>query len=244
MIESPGPQQSRCVCQDGFDWRAADVFLFDIDGTLLNTHDAVHYRAFNRAFRDVWQIEETIDGVPWHGNTDIGIIRAVAARAGLSADQATSSLPFLLRAMESHLQSTRDRLKPETCAGIPDIVRALHAEGKILGVATGNIEGVGWAKLENAGLRQYFSFGAFSAPGCESREDVFRRAVELARVASNPHAVIHVVGDTPADIHAARAVGIPIIAVATGKYSFEELAALAPDLLLGCFNDTETLDSK
>jgi phosphoglycolate phosphatase-like HAD superfamily hydrolase len=66
----------------------------------------------------------------------------------------------------------------------------------------------------------------------------------MAQVASNPHAVIHVVGDTPADIRAARSAGIPVISVATGKYSFEELGALDPDLLLGCVNDMEMLDSK
>ena len=26
-----------------FNWRAYDAYLFDIDGTLLNTHDGVHY---------------------------------------------------------------------------------------------------------------------------------------------------------------------------------------------------------
>jgi phosphoglycolate phosphatase-like HAD superfamily hydrolase len=39
-----------------------------------------------------------------------------------------------------------------------------------------------------------------------------------------------VVGDTPRDIEAARANGLPVIAVATGNYSFEELAAMEPDV--------------
>ena len=30
----------------GFRWDSADAFLFDIDGTLLNSRDAVHYFAF------------------------------------------------------------------------------------------------------------------------------------------------------------------------------------------------------
>jgi hypothetical protein len=34
---------------NGFRWMPADAYLFDIDGTLLNTHDQVHYEALNRA---------------------------------------------------------------------------------------------------------------------------------------------------------------------------------------------------
>jgi phosphoglycolate phosphatase-like HAD superfamily hydrolase len=37
-----------------------------------------------------------------------------------------------------------------------------------------------------------------------------------------------VVGDTPFDVEAARANGLPTIAVATGRYSFEELMEHAP----------------
>jgi len=60
----------------GFRWDSADAFLFDIDGTLLNSGDAVHYFAFRNAIRDVLGIEASIEGVPVHGNTDVGILRA------------------------------------------------------------------------------------------------------------------------------------------------------------------------
>lgn len=38
------------------------------------------------------------------------------------------------------------------------------------------------------------------------------------------------VGDTPRDIEAAHANGLPVIAVATGNYSFAELAKLEPEV--------------
>ena len=63
---------------------SADAYLFDIDGTLLNSRDGVHYHAFHAAVREVYGIDSSIDGVPVHGNTDLGILRAVARRAGLS----------------------------------------------------------------------------------------------------------------------------------------------------------------
>ncbi|GAC1661968.1 MAG: HAD family hydrolase [Acidobacteriaceae bacterium] len=214
----------------GFDWQAADAFLFDIDGTLLNTRDGVHYRTFTRAFRDVWGTDETIDGVPWHGNTDVGIIRGVAARAQISEE--FLRLHEICSVMTAEIARTRDAMRPEVCAGVRGTLDWLKGKGKLLGVATGNIEAVGWAKLENCGIRDHFSLGAFSGPGCETREDVFREGVDQIRAMLSPSAVIHVVGDTPQDISAARHVGIPVIAVATGKYNFSELLACGPDMLL------------
>jgi phosphoglycolate phosphatase-like HAD superfamily hydrolase len=38
-----------------------------------------------------------------------------------------------------------------------------------------------------------------------------------------------VVGDTPRDIEAAHANSLPVIAVATGNYSFDELLAYKPE---------------
>jgi phosphoglycolate phosphatase len=71
------------VIRSGFVWDAADAYLFDIDGTLLNSRDAVHFTAFQHAIRNVLGIEAGIVGVPVHGNTDIGIVRAVLRREGL-----------------------------------------------------------------------------------------------------------------------------------------------------------------
>jgi hypothetical protein len=69
---------------NGFGWIEADAFLFDIDGTLLVTRDLVHYNALNRAMREAYEVETTIDGVAYHGKTDVGILRAALARAGIS----------------------------------------------------------------------------------------------------------------------------------------------------------------
>jgi phosphoglycolate phosphatase len=41
-----------------------------------------------------------------------------------------------------------------------------------------------------------------------------------------------IVGDTPADISCAKANGMGVVAVATGRYSMAQLARFQPDLLL------------
>lgn len=216
-----------------FNWRGYDAYLFDIDGTLLNTHDGVHYNSFHTALREVYGCEGRIDDVPVHGNTDIGILRAALAHCGLSRDgEFESKLPRALEMMCADVERNADRIRPELCPSIAELLRALHEDGKLLGVVTGNLERIGWSKLERAGIREYFDFGSFSDQR-EKREDIFRHGVEQARRLRGPSTTVCFIGDTPADIQAAASLGLPVVAVATGIYSREQLAEHAPSLCVG-----------
>lgn len=219
-----------------FDWRAGDAYLFDIDGTLLNSRDGVHYNAFHRAVREVFGVNSKIDGVPVHGNTDIGILRAVLERERVSQRDFEAKLPKMLELMCSEVQQKAAELRPALCPAIEEFLRTLHADGKLLGVVSGNLEPIGWAKISAAGLRQYFSFGSFSDRN-ELREDIFRYGIDEARRQLGPHAAVFVVGDTPADIAAACKVNAPVIAVATGIYSLEDLRKHNPDACVSCCSE-------
>jgi phosphoglycolate phosphatase-like HAD superfamily hydrolase len=59
----------------------------------------------------------------------------------------------------------------------------------------------------------------------------------MARELSGSGANICVVGDTPRDIEAARANFMSVIAVATGRYSFDELQALQPEVCASTLAD-------
>jgi len=216
----------------------ADAYLFDIDGTLFNSRDGVHYQAFCRTLAEVYGVEPSLDGLPVHGNTDIGILRAAVARAGKSASF-ERLLPRALELLQSEFAAGAGQFLPQLCPFIGELIQHLHDRGKILGVASGNLTTVGWAKITAAGLRAYFSFGAF-CDGCEARADIVRAAIAQARkiaASAGPAATVCLVGDTPADIAAARANAIPVIAVATGTFSFAELLAGQPDLCLNSCAD-------
>jgi phosphoglycolate phosphatase-like HAD superfamily hydrolase len=60
--------------------------------------------------------------------------------------------------------------------------------------------------------------------------DAAAKARELIGPELGPTASVCVVGDTPRDVEAAKANGLPVIAVATGSYSFDELVILEPDV--------------
>jgi phosphoglycolate phosphatase-like HAD superfamily hydrolase len=217
-------------------WIEADAYLFDIDGTLLNARGRAHYYAFNSALREIFGVNVTIDGVPWHGNTDTGILRAVLRREGIDGAALDRHLGAAIAHMCAEVERNRMHVRAEVCPSIPSLVRLLHTQGKLLGVASGNFAKIGWVKIEAAGLRDYFSFGSFS-DDAEQRSDIFRNAIAEARGRRGQSATVCVVGDTPADVQAARANNIPIVAVATGVYSAEQLAEHRPDVLLGCCDE-------
>lgn len=234
--ENCAPSFPSAFAKAGFHWRKADAYLFDIDGTLINSRDPVHYFAFHHALREVFALETKIDGVPVQGNTDVGILRAVLRREGLADPEIDAGMPRMVRQMCLEVQRNRDQLRPELCPSIHELVYSLHAEGKLLGAASGNLETIGWAKLEKAGLKSMFSFGAFSFPR-ELRAEIFQHGLELARERLGNTASVYIVGDTPADIHAAQAVRTPVIALATGIYKCHELLALEPDACFACGTD-------
>ncbi len=119
--------------------------------------------------------------------------------------------------------------------GVEAVLEHLKAKGALLGVATGNLESIGWIKIENAGLREWFRFGGF-CDRFDARADMIAHAAEQARAllendgaGDAAQATVCVVGDTPFDIEAARANGLPTIAVATGRYSFDALMEHKPE---------------
>ncbi len=219
-----------------FPWREADAYLFDIDGTLLNTRDLTHYYAFHRAMLEVFGVSCTIDGLVLHGNTDMGIIRAALRREGLSDGEISEKLPTALQYMCDEVARNAAGLEAEVCPSIREFLDDRLRQGKLLGVVSGNLEPIGWLKIEAAGLRSYFAFGCFSGRR-ELREDIFRDGMAESRRRIGNQAKVCFVGDTPADIQAAQAVGAPIIAVATGIYKPEDLFSHGPDVCVSCCRD-------
>jgi phosphoglycolate phosphatase-like HAD superfamily hydrolase len=145
-------------------------------------------------------------------------------------------LPQIVATMCAEVQQNREQLNPELCPSILELLMHLQTRGKLLGAASGNLKTVGWLKLEKAGLRPLFAFGSFSFPR-ELRAEIFQHGIDLARQQLGNHASVTVVGDTPSDINAARTVGVPVIAIATGIYSFSQLQTHGPDACFACGTD-------
>lgn len=211
----------------------ADAYVFDVDGTLLVTKDLVHWNALHQAMLETYGVDATIDGIQYHGMTDLSILRAALTRLGIQEGDFEAKLPDALEIVRREVELNHKQITPTVCPGIPEMLEAFERAGKLLGVASGNLEAVGWHKIEAAGLRPYFSFGCFS-DRCETRAGIFRNALDQVMRQLGSNARTCFIGDTPSDIKAAREVGAAIIAVASGTFCFDDLNKYSPNL---CVSD-------
>jgi phosphoglycolate phosphatase-like HAD superfamily hydrolase len=212
----------------GFQWRQADAYLFDIDGTLLLSPDRTHRYALHRALLDVYGVETTIDGIAYHGKTDPGILRAALERLDIPTPVIDCNMAAALEVVRQDAAQKADRFRPNVLPGIRELLALLKESEKLLGICSGNLEAVAWLKLRAAGLTEFFEFGCF-ADECELRLDVFRKGMQEVAKRLGPGATVCFLGDTPDDVRAAQGAGGRIIAVGTGIFKAEALAAHGPD---------------
>src|SRR3984885_9537417 len=222
--------------QPGFAWDGQDAYLFDIDGTLLRSRDRVHFESVATGVKRVTGFEVTLAGIPLHGNTDTGILREACSRAGIPPELLDQQIEAILQAMCDSVTERRRELDPILMPGVKETLSHLADRGALLGVATGNLEMIGWVKIEQAGLREWFRFGGFS-DDFPIRSELVAQAAMKARELAGNEASICVVGDTPRDIEAAHANSLPVIAVATGRYTFDELLTFEPEVCASSLAD-------
>ncbi len=212
-------------------WDGFDAYLFDIDGTLLNCQDAVHYFAFCNALSAVSGRALNLDGVVTHGNTDTGILRDAFRLAGVEDAVWRPRLGEIRERMGAEVEARRKDFRIDVLPEVREVLAHLRRRGAVLSTATGNFARIGVAKLESCGLWEFFDLGGWS-DGFETRAEVFQAAAAALRARAGEAAALCVLGDTPADVQAAHANGLEVIAVATGIYSAEQLAAEEPELCL------------
>ena len=224
----PAPAEGLVTIQEGFRWDECDAYLFDIDGTLLHAQGGVHTGAFSSSVQAVLGHPLPIDSVPVHGSTDTGILRDAFRLAAIPDEVWQPRLEEILEIMRQSVLEQRNRMSVTVMPGVLSMLAYLKSRGKRLGVATGNLEQIGWLKIEIAGLRDWFTFGGFSDRHAV-RSEMIGQALTAGQLAGT-HARVCVVGDTPSDIAAAKANSLPTIAVATGVYSYQALLQHQPEV--------------
>jgi phosphoglycolate phosphatase len=226
---SAAVSESRAFIREGFHWDEQGAYLFDIDGTLSRNRDRIHFEAFYSSVRSVMGHDLVLDGVILSGNTDPGILRDAFRLAQLDEAHWQPHLEDVLEFMRRDVAARRSEMKLVMMPGVDETLAYLHSKGAALGVATGNLESIGWLKIETLGLRHWFTFGGFS-DNYDVRSDMIAHAIREARRHAGPEATVCVVGDTPRDISAARDNGLPTIAVATGNFTFDQLMEHEPEV--------------
>ena len=203
------------------------VLLFDIDGTLMDSGGAGR-RAVDRAFERRHGRRDACAAIAFGGMTDRAIARAGLAAIGAEPTVAAIDdlLAAYLDALVEELGGTRARVH----AGVEAALDAAAVAGAAVGLGTGNLRDGARLKLSRVGLHERFAFGGFGSDH-EARDALLRvgagRGADAIGAPLSACRVV-VIGDTPRDVAAARAIGAECLAVATGPFSLDALTACEP----------------
>ena len=191
------------------------LVLFDVDGTLLLSHDPLVAEAIAEVARE-FGLE-----------VDVGRLRP-----GETSLRQGRELGIPERDLARWCAGV-GKCYVELLAGadtsgwrMPDGVEATLTETAGLGklaLLTGNPEPMARARMERLGLDRFFPRGQ-GAFGCEAEERAHLIALARERAGGWPAAETVAVGDTPLDVAGAHAAGIRVVAVESHRFGAEALA--------------------
>ena len=108
--------------------------------------------------------------------------------------------------------------------GVEELLPRMLEEGYLLGLVTGNVEAAAHIKLHRGRLNRYFSFGGYGSDSTD-RGELTRVALHRAAVVSGGSVTPNqafVVGDTPHDVAAAHAAGVPCVGEPTEPMAYKD----------------------
>lgn len=219
------------------------LLLFDIDGTLLIGRSNLYRDPLNRAGREVFHPDFSVDLLNRLGSLDAHIMAEAVEMVGVSPSP--DQFEEFQRRYFEYLTAAAPTgiLLP----GVGELLDELEGrDDVVLGLVTGNYKESARIKVDGLGLRfDRFKVGAFGDRKT-TRAELVREAIEQAEklfgIPFPPKNVI-VIGDTLKDIDCARKNACRIIAVASGWTGRDELAPADPDLLLDDLTDRKTIYS-
>lgn len=206
------------------------VLFWDIDGTLLQAGKAGLF-AFDEAVREIYG--QTIDyaSIKTSGMTDNYIAEQIIEKI-----ERRRALPFevmrLTMRYEQLLPHYLTIKEGYVLPGVAEMLTELHTHDDYVQlILTGNSRRGGEEKLKYYGLDSFFDLD-HSAFGddCIDRNEISAKARRIVHdvYPSVTADEIYVIGDTPNDVRCGKAIGARTIAVASGRFSFEELARCMP----------------
>ena len=213
------------------------LYLFDIDGTLVDT-GGVGMKALQEASLEVFGHEGPV--LDLAGSTDLGIVAEIHAHFEVESTQESIERYFAayLRRLDWNLQNSDHSCR--LLGGVVETLTALSGRSGIaMGLLTGNTEAGAASKMRHFGLLEYFPFGAY---GSDHPDRNLLGPIAIERAAAHSGRTftgeeIWVIGDTPKDIACAKAIGAKCLAVATGRFTANELRAFHPDKVVDSLYD-------
>src|SRR3978361_617247 len=156
------------------------LVLFDIDGTLIRKAGPHHREALIHPVRNVTGIETPNSHIPTQGMLDRDILTVMLREAGVTRAAIRAQMPEIVTHAQDIYALSCPNLEEKVCPGVRTLLTRLSRRGIPTGLITGNLTRIGWKKMEHAGLRNFFQFGAF-AEMATTRAGLVRIGVRQAR---------------------------------------------------------------
>jgi len=215
------------------------LLLWDIDSTLIWSGGAGE-EALRQVLVNDFGVIGDLNEIEIAGRTDQAIVQAIVRHFQLESGSEPAFIECYLARLPGEMSKHRGGILP----GVEKLLDYAHEHPEIHNaILTGNMRRGAEIKLSHYGLWRYFEFGAFADDNTD-RNKLGPIALERARDHLKRDFVIShtwVIGDTAHDIHCGKMLGCRTLAVATGRYSMEELAAYQPDLVLKDLSDFESV---
>lgn len=225
---------------------ARRLVLWDVDGTLLRAGD-IGAAVFDDAVETVLG-RRPPERVRMSGKTDPLIVTEYLDMMGV--ERRPEVVERVLAELEAGLAraSAAGVLHEEgaACGGVAELLAELDAtEGVSQTLLTGNVYANAVVKVTAYGLDKWLDLeiGAYGSDSMDRNQLVpiaLERLEQLRGVKVTPSAT-WVIGDTPRDLACARAAGAKCMLVATGRYTYADLASLGADVAVEDMRDTGTL---
>ena len=200
--------------------------------------------AFDYALNVIYkQPTASVTELNTQGMIDNQILIEILKLHDISEKEARSKITDATKAMATYFHQHKEKGKFVILDGVTDLLDELKKRNLPIGLLTGNVEEIGWGKMEHVGLKDYFTYGAFGNLAFK-RVDLIKIAQERLQDMTGTDIPLNnfvIIGDTPLDIACAKAGGIKVIAVATGIYSVGELQKAGADLVVKTLHDTNKI---
>jgi len=214
------------------------TLLFDIDGTLLLTNRG-GAGAMKCAIEQEFGVVEPRVRINFSGRTDRSLIVEILQQLGLpdDAEHQERLRRIYVSLLPEVLAQNGGRLMPGVDELLPRLAR--HDDVRCY-VMTGNLRTTAQHKLQHFGLLGYFR-DVFGGDYDLRREALAERTASTLRDKYGEATTrdLVVIGDTPADVRCAHAIGANAIAVCTGNYQRDQLAEAQPQVLLDDLSNVE-----
>ncbi|MXN67123.1 phosphoglycolate phosphatase [Stappia sp. GBMRC 2046] len=208
------------------------VLVFDLDGTLIETMGDLA-AALNFALEDAGHKAidpERIRSMVGHGARKL-IERGLEAN-GVNADDATID-PLFDRFIEYY--SANIAVHSQPFPGILEAIARFREEGWACAVCTNKLEGLSRPLLDALDMTKYFEAIVGGDTFDKPKPDAMPVLGAIERAGGDPARAV-MVGDSRTDIDAARAAGIPVVAVTFG-YTPVHVSELGPDKVISHFDE-------